>query len=329
MIRYHNRPRSFPGAQIFGWGFTLLFLVVLMPFVSLAQTTNETTLPPEAQAAMKKGIIAAKQQDYLLAVRYFQDARKIAPNAPEIFFNLGLAESKIPGRELRAICWFGVYLAVTTNAPNAAAVQDQIDALDVKNQSNISHLIQSAQDAAIKIKVIKYSFMTNNYDQNQAISKVVELWAQAGDYTAALKEAKLLTPDSDTALGFIARAEAEAGDITGSKKTADLIKTAAYKSGILKDIADAQVKAASTNVEYGDPAVMLPDGWLVQDSDSASMQLNSEPFLDLAGYLKSLPSSDDPNGVFGNLYSTASTLLYARNNIDRMLKEKAKLRAKP
>jgi len=84
-------------------------------------------LPPDAQEAMKNGIIAAKQQDYLLAARYFQDARKIAPDSPEIFFNLGLAESKIPGRELRAIAWFGAYLASTTNAPNAAAVKDQID----------------------------------------------------------------------------------------------------------------------------------------------------------------------------------------------------------
>src|SRR5471030_1849083 len=71
-------------------------------------------LPPEAQEAVKKGIIAAKEQEWEIAIQSFQEARKTAPNAPELFYNLGLAESKIPGRELRAIAWFGAYL--TANA---------------------------------------------------------------------------------------------------------------------------------------------------------------------------------------------------------------------
>ena len=61
-------------------------------------------LPPDAQAAMQKGILAAKEQEWEIAIQSFQEARKTAPNAPELFYNLGLAESKIPGRELRAAC---------------------------------------------------------------------------------------------------------------------------------------------------------------------------------------------------------------------------------
>ena len=68
-------------------------------------------LPVEARAALKRGVIAAKQQDYPLAIRYFEEARKSAPAAPEIFYELGLAESKIAGRELRSICWFEACLA--------------------------------------------------------------------------------------------------------------------------------------------------------------------------------------------------------------------------
>src|SRR6266699_1493919 len=85
----------------------LAFSGIAQPFAALAQTNAPAPLPAAAQEALNKGIIAAKVPDYLLAIRYFEEARKLAPQAPVIFMNLGLAESKIPGRELRAIAWFG------------------------------------------------------------------------------------------------------------------------------------------------------------------------------------------------------------------------------
>jgi|CXWL01.1.fsa_nt_gi tetratricopeptide (TPR) repeat protein len=104
------------------------------PFGALAQTNAPAPLPPAAQEALDKGIIAAKVPDYLLAIRYFEEARKLAPAAPVIYLNLGIAESKILSRELRAMAWFGAYLAAYPNAPNAAAVNEQIAVLDVRNQ---------------------------------------------------------------------------------------------------------------------------------------------------------------------------------------------------
>ena len=80
-------------------GRSVLCAVILL--VSAAGSRAELA-PDVQQQAISKGIIAARQQDYLLAIRYFQDARKIAPDAPEIHYDLGLAESKIPGRELGA-----------------------------------------------------------------------------------------------------------------------------------------------------------------------------------------------------------------------------------
>lgn len=77
---------------------------------------------------------------YLLAVRFFEEARKLAPEAPVIYLNLGLAESRIPGRELRAIAWFGAYLAANPTAPNAAAVKEQIAVLDVKTKATFPAL---------------------------------------------------------------------------------------------------------------------------------------------------------------------------------------------
>src|SRR4051794_4347014 len=90
---------------------SLAFLSIVPPFPARAQTNAPAPLPPAAQEALNKGILAAKVPDYLLAIRFFEEARKLAPAAPMIFLNLGLAESRIPGRELRAIATFGTYLA--------------------------------------------------------------------------------------------------------------------------------------------------------------------------------------------------------------------------
>lgn len=106
-------------------------LIIVSAFVVLlasahAAPSAPAPLPPAAQEAVNKGIIAAKVPDYLLAIRHFEEARKLAPDAPVVYLNMGLAESRIPGRELRAMAWFGAYLAAYPDAPNAAAVKEQI-----------------------------------------------------------------------------------------------------------------------------------------------------------------------------------------------------------
>jgi hypothetical protein len=55
----------------------LAFSSIVQP-LALAQTSAPAHLPPAAQEARDKGIIAAKVPDYLLAIRYFEDARKLA-----------------------------------------------------------------------------------------------------------------------------------------------------------------------------------------------------------------------------------------------------------
>jgi hypothetical protein len=46
-----------------------------------AQASAPGPLPPAAQAAFDKGIVAAGIPDYPLAIRYFEEARKAAPDA--------------------------------------------------------------------------------------------------------------------------------------------------------------------------------------------------------------------------------------------------------
>ena len=219
---------------------------------SVAAGTVRAELAPEAQASMKNGSIAAQQQDYSLALRFFQDARKLAPDTPEVFYNLGLAESKIPERELRAIAWFGAYLAANSPAPNAAAVKDQMGVLDVRSQSNVLRLIKSVQDSANEIS-------GDNKDAN--LEHVAELWAKAGDIAAAVKTADLLESDISkrSALKKIASTQEGAGDFAGALKTADLIQDASNKSSAQSDIAKAQAKA-------GDIAGAQKTADLIQDA---------------------------------------------------------------
>lgn len=218
----------------------LICFSFVQPFAGQAQANAPGPMPTAAQEALNKGIIAAKVPDYLLALRYFKEARKLAPDAPVVYLNTGLAESRIAGRELRAIAWFGAYLAVYPDAPNAAAVREQIAVLDTRNQSSVSRLLKTAQDVADQI--------SGTYHEENLL-RVVKLWLDSGDMTAALKAANLIKGKNNRAEYWrsmaqlrVASAQANAGDIAGSQKTADLIQNASEKSSALVAIAKAKIK---------------------------------------------------------------------------------------
>lgn len=160
-------------------------LGLLASFVLLATGALDAELPPEAQAAMRKGVLAGQQQDYPLALHYFEEAHHAAPDTSEIYFNLGLAESKIPGRELRAMAWFGAYLAANPSAPNTPAIKQQIITLDVANQSTVARLLKTSQDATDQVSGVFHV---------EGLKAVAAGWADFGDFTAALNTVKLMTP---------------------------------------------------------------------------------------------------------------------------------------
>jgi tetratricopeptide (TPR) repeat protein len=228
--------------QITGPQFRYLICLVclsgLLPVAAPAQTSAPASAPASlsaaAQETVNKGILAAKQQDYLLAIRYFNDARKNAPDAPEIYFDLGLAESKIPGRELRAIAWFGAYLAANPSAPNAAAVRDQVDALDVRGQGNVSRVIRLVQDQATQKG-------TNPNSRDPNLILVARLWAEAGDIAAALKAADQVEYKNYKAevQADITKIQARAGDVVGARETVNQVQFERYKVVAQIYIADA------------------------------------------------------------------------------------------
>jgi len=228
----------------------IAFLSLAQPFTALAQTNVPAPLPPAAQEAVDKGVIAAKVSEYLLAIRYFEDARKLAPTSPVIYLNLGLAESRIPGRELRAIAWFGAYLASYSGAPNAAAVNEQIAVLEIKNQGSLARLIRITEDAA------KQHWPTNKWGhesawlRDEALQKVAVLWAKNGDFEIALRtldgtsSRELIKDETRVAIAY---QQITSGDFAGAKKTAGLIQNANTilnkSQTLLRYVAEAQAKA--------------------------------------------------------------------------------------
>jgi tetratricopeptide (TPR) repeat protein len=227
----------------------LILLLMLAPSIAWTQanTLAPAPLPPAAQDAVNKGIIAAKVPDYLLAIRFFQEARKIAPQAAVIYLNLGLAESKIPSRELRAMAWFGAYLAASPNAANAAAVKAEIEALSVRSQSNVSRLITAAQDAAGQIPGSERERMFSD-----APDTIIGLWASIGNFEAALQSATTFKDPyyKNWIERSVAVLQAKAGDPEGAAKTfvvalrtLDLIKDSKEKQTALHQFASTQAEA--------------------------------------------------------------------------------------
>ena len=107
---------------------------------------SSETLPPEAQEAVARGLAAARQQDWPLAVRYFSEARKAAPAAPQVIFNLALACDKAGGRDLPAVTLYRAYLASTPGAANAAQIQARVLELEVRAESDTIRLLQKAKE---------------------------------------------------------------------------------------------------------------------------------------------------------------------------------------
>lgn len=232
----------------------LMITLAAVAFAALPAPSLADELPPEAQAAFNKGVLAARQQEWDIAISGFEEARRSAPKSPEIFYNLGLAESKIPGRELRAIAWFGAYLAALPSASNAPAVEEFIASLEVKSESNARRLVEAAQDAArLELK--------NDPSELQDMNAIAQMWASLGDMPRAMASADLAEseiPDSQLqVLGHVASGQAFAGDFTGALQTVDIIR--ARGGGTDEPLDDI----AETQAHEGDIAAALRNANLI------------------------------------------------------------------
>ena len=108
----------------------LISVVILLTWVSV---TFAETVPEEAQRYMARGFAAIEMaktpKDYERAVSEFEQAAKLAPNWPDVYFNLGSVQAKA-GNYGEAMRHYKRYLELTPNAPDAAKVREEIYKLE-------------------------------------------------------------------------------------------------------------------------------------------------------------------------------------------------------
>jgi tetratricopeptide (TPR) repeat protein len=174
--------------QFFILSSLLLLTLALLPVAQAAETPQDQ-LSQEAREPFNKGMIAVEQNEWLVAIRYFERAQKIGTYAPIVLFNLGLAESKIPNRELRALAWLHAYLVVAPNSSNAEAVREEIASLDVKAEATLLKLIRQSKQLAGQLD--------NVFVRSDAYLRVALELAKIGDNSGAEQTAKLSRDPSE------------------------------------------------------------------------------------------------------------------------------------
>ena len=236
-----------------------LFVGLALTIALRAQEPAEE-LPPAAKEAVGKGLNAAGQKEWKLAIRYFEEARKAAPHSPVTLYNLALAEMQIPGRELRAVACFEAYFLAAPQTDKAAAIRGQIANLELKTEANTGLIIDMLKQLAGK-------YAAGSYELHSAQQSIAILQAHAGDVNAAMAGAQLLLSDSSYAslIDSIARALAEEGHFDEAKRLTGQISDANYRSSAYYSVLTEQAKQG-----------------LVDDARSTLTQISGDQFPRLA-----------------------------------------------
>jgi hypothetical protein len=124
---------------------TVLFLAVLQAGIAFAQSGE---LKEAARETFQKGLAAAQGQQWPLAVEYFSEAFARESSSPQIWYNLGLASSRVPGRELRAMALFRAFLADQPRDPRRKQVEELIAQLGIRLEGFIVSLLDEARKHA-------------------------------------------------------------------------------------------------------------------------------------------------------------------------------------
>jgi hypothetical protein len=140
-------------ASVLGW---LLVLAGSDAQSGFAIAASSTPLPPNVEQALAQGKMAASQKDWAVAIVYFDEARRAAPLQPQPLYYLGLAETQLPGRELRAVAWLEAFLALDPQNAAAANVRHVIGEMEIRARSNLNRVRHLAQQLADKMDFKPY-----------------------------------------------------------------------------------------------------------------------------------------------------------------------------
>lgn len=215
-----------------------VWLSLYLPAQAQSVTPVDAQLPLAAQQSITKGLTAAKQQQWLVAIRAFDEARTAAPDSPVPLYNLGLAEAQLPGRELRAICWFEAYLDLGPNAENAEAVRQEIARLDARAADTVRNILAALKGSyaapASKLSSLTASLSIRTNDLDGALAtldsvendqrdsvrySIAQFLADYGRYPEAVEQAEKTQSESfkRSAYESIVTAKIERGQFSDAK----------------------------------------------------------------------------------------------------------------
>jgi len=218
----------------------LLAIVVAQTGVQRAAEHPPDSAAPREQRhrqAVERGMIAAEQGEWALAIRYFETARQLAPGTPQVLFNLALATDRHEGRELPAISWYRAYLAAVPDADNAESVRRRIGHLEVMAEARVQRLLRATKEAA--------AALPEGEAKSDAFKRATYLTIKVGSLAEArhLAERCSDAEDRSYALRAVALQQSKQGDLDDAEKTADAIPGAEQKSEVYQAIAAALRKA--------------------------------------------------------------------------------------
>jgi tetratricopeptide (TPR) repeat protein len=307
------------------WGYVVQNRVVVLMiavFLVCAALPAFAQLSPEAQQAIDWGKDAAQSKHYELAISFFEIARNAAPNAPEIYGYLGLTESKIGGRELRAVAWYGAYLAANPKAGNAAAVNNAIAELLKTSENNISSLMKTWETAVADMPdSVDRGPHTNGFRRDFCWSNVGTWYAWYGSIEDARRIATAIPSPGMAGSVFdaIIDTQLKAGDMAGAKRTLKSIHDATSRE-IAKDKFDHAEKLRKDDEVTAGAAL---SDWTQLFVAGAPPALNGEMFTDLAASMH--PSASDRSDLQEHGYTEpwimVEQLSYVANNLGSMQKK--------
>lgn len=139
----------------------------------------------DPEALYRAGVEAANRKDWRVAIAYFMAAHQQAHLVPKYMYNLGLAHARA-GHEVAAIGWLAAYLVAEPNAPNRAAIWDQIRGLEVETNRKIALLWDEARKATLIVPEVPIGEpVWGNTERAATRSYLAIVAARAGDANRA------------------------------------------------------------------------------------------------------------------------------------------------
>jgi tetratricopeptide (TPR) repeat protein len=117
--------------------------VALVVEIISAPAARAQGMPDAARDAFDRGVAAAQQGAWDIAIRQFIEALKVAPSSPQILFALGLAHQSA-GQAVPAAVFLRAYLESSPKAANAAQVRQEALRLEVAIDQSARALVEDA-----------------------------------------------------------------------------------------------------------------------------------------------------------------------------------------